>query len=856
MNLATGITLMLALCLSLPACAAGISQPSPPRKKLIEYGWDVPTPAFVRAHIREMEQRPFDGLILRLPNLGNVFTVENWDEAQYAAALDDLRNIEWRTFADNFVIMWSASTMDWFSDKDWETVRRNVGLVAQAAAAGRCRGVCFDAEPYGANPWEYASAAHRAEKSFAQYEAQVRKRGAEFMRAITGHMPNAVVHTFFLLSLFPDVAAEPDPARRAQALSRESYGLLPAFVNGLLDAAPPAAIITDGNESSYYYTDSCSYYRAYHQIRQSALSLVAPENVRKYQSQMQVSQALYVDQVFNLRQNMKLLSSALAPEERARWFEQNVYYALATADEFVWCYSERVNWWEDRDLPPGLPEAIQSARRKIAERQPLGFDVSPELKAADKKLTAELESKIVRRTVRISPRPAAIAAPVIDGKLDDPVWQRIEPLEPFLPYVASPSAAAAAQTRVRVTYDEDNLYLAFQCDEPTPAAVQALGASRDDSGVWSGDSVDIFLSVGSEPEPFVHFILNPRNVKWDAYCRTEEEEDLGFNPDWQSAVAIGDAAWNAEVALPWKQIGLPVPGAGARHRANVCRKRIPGDEYGTWSQVMGGFVAPQYFGTWVFGEQQPSAISERSVVMDNVLSRAVQMQFMRPRQVETAARRFPVVYVPFGLIEWHGPHLPLGNDALKAHAILAKCAEEFGGVVYPPVWFHEGFDQEHLVPVLTQLFERLKKMGFRVIIGVSGHNVAGQIQMINRALEPVVADGTVAGVGIWEVTLSAGPESNTDHAAKWETSNMQFFYPDLVDLRELPEGEIGPDWSRELGIGGLDPRIHASAEVGRRNCELAAQAIGRKAQELLSSLPPEHRSFNLPALSPEHWWAL
>ena len=242
--------------------------------------------------------------------------------------------------------------------------------------------------------------------------------------------------------------------------------------------------------------------------------------------------------------------------------------------------------------------------------------------------------------------------------------------------------------------------------------------------------------------------------------------------------------------------------------------------------------------------------------MDNTRSPAVQMQFLRPRQLEAAARRFPVVYVPFGLIEWHGAHLPLGNDALKAHAVLVKCAEQFGGVVYPPVWFHAGFNQEHLLPVITDLFERLKKTGFRVIIGVSGHNIQEQLDMINRALEPVTADGTVTGIGIWEVTLSQGEESSTDHAAKWETSNMQFLYPDLVDLTELPEGEIGPDWNRELGIGGLDPRVHASAAVGRRNCELTAQAIGSKAQELLNSLAPEHRTFSLPALTPEHWWCV
>ena len=176
--------------------------------------------------------------------------------------------------------------------------------------------------------------------------------------------------------------------------------------------------------------------------------------------------------------------------------------------------------------------------------------------------------------------------------------------------------------------------------------------------------------------------------------------------------------------------------------------------------------------------------------MESSLSRDVQMQFMRPGQLEAAIRDFPVAYVPFGLIEWHGRHLPLGNDAIKAHAILVKCAEQFGGAVYPPQWLHSGFDQERLVPIYTELFQRLKSTGFRVIIGISGHNVQGQIDMINKALEPATADGTAAGIGLWEMTLSQCDESNSDHAAKWETSNMMFFYPDCVDMSELGDEEI------------------------------------------------------------------
>ena len=277
----------------------------------------------------------------------------------------------------------------------------------------------------------------------------------------------------------------------------------------------------------------------------------------------------------------------------------------------------------------------------------------------------------------------------------------------------------------------------------------------------------------------------------------------------------------------------------------------------------------------------------------NSLSTEVQMQFVRPAQLEAALRKFPVVYVPFGLIEWHSRHLPLGNDALKAHAILVKCASEFGGVVYPPQWLHSGFNQEHLVPVYSQLFERLKRTGVRVIIGISGHGVPEQIEMINQALKPVVADGTITGIGLCDTTLTniewrkkhhediptmrkkakylpdgrllldgketliqRDAECAGDHAAKWETSNMLYLYPELVDMNELGTEPFPLDMSPPMGIGGLDPRKYSSVEIGCRTVKLCAEAIGRKARELLESLPENQRAFNLPALIPGHWWCI
>ena len=91
-------------------------------KKLIEYGWDVPTPDFIRTHIGEMKKRPFDGLIFRLKGGVNVLEPAAWDESRFAEDYDNLANIDWGTFTDNFVSMLAASEQDWFNDDQWTAI--------------------------------------------------------------------------------------------------------------------------------------------------------------------------------------------------------------------------------------------------------------------------------------------------------------------------------------------------------------------------------------------------------------------------------------------------------------------------------------------------------------------------------------------------------------------------------------------------------------------------------------------------------------------------------------------------------------------------------------------------------------
>jgi hypothetical protein len=367
------------------------AQPGPTGKKLIEYGWDVPTPIQMRDELAAMEKRPFDGLIFRLNAGHNAFVTKPLDPAKFAEDESILRTLQFTRFRDNFVLVWGspAADFDWFNDRQWDTIEANARLLVGIAQAGRVRGICFDPEPYDFSLWHYAKQPGTNAHTFAEYRAKVRQRGVQLMRAFEKSMPFATILTFFHVSLFDRFAALPE-AERERRLTRESWGLMPDFFVGMLESASPKAQFIDGNENAYYYTSREQYFRAYHAMRQRALGLVPPELREKYERQVRVGQALYVDQNFALRQpnTEKYLSFRMTPEERAQWFEHNTYWALYTTDEYVWCYSERMNWWKN-NVPPGLESAIESARQKIAEGKPLGFDIDPLIEAARKRETKQ-----------------------------------------------------------------------------------------------------------------------------------------------------------------------------------------------------------------------------------------------------------------------------------------------------------------------------------------------------------------------------------------------------------------------------------------------------------------------------------
>ena len=90
-----------------------------------------------------------------------------------------------------------------------------------------------------------------------------------------------------------------------------------------------------------------------------------------------------------------------------------------------------------------------------------------------------------------------------------------------------------------------------------------------------------------------------------------------------------------------------------------------------------------------------------------------------------------------------------------------------------------------------------------------------------------------AGTRAWcanEPGYANSPRAGGDHAGHWETSYLWYLRPDCVDLSVYRGRENEP----LVGVGGRDPRVHASIELGRRATKLIVRGMVAKARQLVA----------------------
>jgi hypothetical protein len=387
-----------------------------PKKKLIDFGWNSPFVREYKANMKLYENEPFDGVTLKLSQevcSGNVFMVDDWAKTGSQTKEAEKKMIlsleKSKILTDNFIVIYGASQMDWFSDSDWALAEDQIRFAARLAKAANCKGVLWDPEPYkpGKNPWKYPEQEKASQYSFEEYYKQVRIRGAQFIKALQEEFPGITIFSLRELSDWQN--GSPFSGALLPVTSRENtikelenawWGLHPAFYAGLLEGIQPGTQLIDANEEAYYYTSALEFYMIRETLADDARALVPPELWSKHAAFFRIGHAISADYLAGNWLGMspfpyKLTGQGLmmTVADRVKWFEHNAYYALRTSDAYAWLYTEDMNWWKNDKLPEGFQDALLRAKAKVNSGQPLGFEIDNIIKAAQDKAEEEYKNK-------------------------------------------------------------------------------------------------------------------------------------------------------------------------------------------------------------------------------------------------------------------------------------------------------------------------------------------------------------------------------------------------------------------------------------------------------------------------------
>lgn len=173
-------------------------------------------------------------------------------------------------------------------------------------------------------------------------------------------------------------------------------------------------------------------------------------------------------------------------------------------------------------------------------------------------------------------------------------------------------------------------------------------------------------------------------------------------------------------------------------------------------------------------------------------------EYLHPPDFLRAVKDLPVFYAPLGLLEWHGDHLPLGLDALKAHGICLRLAQRMGGgIVLPPTYFgrpgyssYTGtlvYSEGLITEMIYSLLGQLQKVGAKVVVLLTGHYGPAQVDTVKHAANVFMKEcpGTAVLARAEYEGLLVDSRVPGDHAGIFETSMMLALQPDLVRMDAL-----------------------------------------------------------------------
>jgi hypothetical protein len=176
-------------------------------------------------------------------------------------------------------------------------------------------------------------------------------------------------------------------------------------------------------------------------------------------------------------------------------------------------------------------------------------------------------------------------APVIDGNLNDDVWKYATVVDDFHMTRPTDGATPTESTIVRVTFDDEFLYIAADLRDSEPSEIRAKQMIQGEM-IFSDDrfwvSIDSFNSKRND----YFFQVNANGVRHEALRENNAKFIDEWSAIWQAKSAVYENGWVTEIAIPFKSISFA-------------------QDSDTWGINFGrGIVRKQEFNMWSSHERQ------------------------------------------------------------------------------------------------------------------------------------------------------------------------------------------------------------------------------------------------------------
>lgn len=235
----------------------------------------------------------------------------------------------------------------------------------------------------------------------------------------------------------------------------------------------------------------------------------------------------------------------------------------------------------------------------------------------------------------------------------------------------------------------------------------------------------------------------------------------------------------------------------------------------------------------------------------------------------------PVVIVPVGSVEQHGPHCPPDVDiSIPYHLAIraAAAVEAFPVIVAPPIslgFTHYNMGEvgtitlrlETFIAVLCDVARSIWANGFRRIILLNGHG-GNEAPTWVASVKLTEEDVWALALTYWTMAtdeLRAWSEADggsIGHGGEWETSLQLYLRPELVDMTRAVQDEWRqkfspavqryarfPERRREMAHGVMGDPFAASAAKGERLFAVLLERLVALCHEYHAEAPPRYREF-------------